>query len=192
VLLMPGILPEIETANAVVYRDAAGNPTNPANVHNAYPPLPPFLSSCLLTALPSGCDARIDVKQINAIVSELLSFAECLNPNGTWDCNSLKNLCAAFTAWANINLQFIHVGDMPPAPRPNQLWWESDTGIFWLWYADGTSTQWVQINGATVGSGAGGGGGEPLPPIVMDGISIVGVGTASEPYAVGTVDGGNY
>ena len=57
----------------------------------------------LLTALPSNCDARIEPRQINAIVSELISFAECIDPTGTWDCNSLKNLCAAFTEWAALN-----------------------------------------------------------------------------------------
>lgn len=34
----------------------------------------------------------------------------------------------------------------PPAPIPNQLWWESDTGILWLNYNDGNSSQWVQVS----------------------------------------------
>jgi len=40
----------------------------------------------------------------------------------------------------------IVVGDAPPVPEPNQLWWESDSGVLWLWYDDGTSSQWVQIS----------------------------------------------
>jgi len=149
---MPGILPEIETAGAVVYRDAAGNPTHPPEVQNAYPPLPAFLSNCELTALPADCDARIEPKQINAIVSELLSFAECLDPDGPWDCSSLKNLCASFTAWGLLHLKFVVVSDTPPQnPQPNQLWWESDTAVMWLWYNDGNSTQWVKVNGTQSG-----------------------------------------
>jgi hypothetical protein len=93
------IFPDEESAAGVVYRDAAGLPINPPDVHNAYSPSPEFISSCLLTALPSDCDARIEPRQINAIVSEMLSFAECMNPDGLWDCTSLKNLCAAFTAY---------------------------------------------------------------------------------------------
>src|SRR5262245_21045595 len=39
------------------------------------------------------------------------------------------------------------VADAPPVPQiPNQLWWESDTGILWLWYNDGSTTQWVQVS----------------------------------------------
>lgn len=99
---MPGILPE-QLAGGIVIRDAAGNPTNPANVQNAHIPAPLYVSTCELTALPSDCTARIEARQINAIVSELISFAECLDPNGPWDCNSLRNLCQAFAAWVSNN-----------------------------------------------------------------------------------------
>jgi len=41
----------------------------------------------------------------------------------------------------------IAVQDTPPAsPTPGMLWWESDSGNFYLWYDDGTSQQWVQVN----------------------------------------------
>lgn len=182
---MPGILPELDTAGAVVYRDAAGNPTNPPDMHNAYSPAPAFLSTCELTALPTTCDARIEAQQINAIVSELLAFAECMDPNGPWDCESLKNLCAAFNAWVIANVCKTAVTDGPPQnPCPNQIWWESDSGILWLWYNDGNTTQWVQINGATSTPGA--------DENVMDGVSIVGDGTLAVPYSVGLVDCGSY
>lgn len=95
---MAGILPE-GTAGGLVIRDAAGAPINPPGVQNAYTPAPAFVSDCELTALPSDCTARIEPKQINAIVSELLAFAECLDPDGPWDCGSVTNLCSAFTAW---------------------------------------------------------------------------------------------
>jgi hypothetical protein len=32
----------------------------------------------------------------------------------------------------------------PPAPLDNMLWWESDTGILYIRYNDGTGAQWVQ------------------------------------------------
>jgi hypothetical protein len=31
----------------------------------------------------------------------------------------------------------------PPAPAANQLWWKSDTGVLYVYYNDGTSSQWV-------------------------------------------------
>src|SRR6185503_9616081 len=120
------------TAGGLVVRDQAGNPVAAPGVERAYQPLAAFLATCDITALPSDCTARIEPRQLNAIVSELISFAECMDPNGPWDCSSLKNLCAAFTAFKNsltIN-EFLIVADTPPAGAlPNTLWWESDTGI---------------------------------------------------------------
>jgi hypothetical protein len=38
-----------------------------------------------------------------------------------------------------------YVGDTPPgSPTAGQLWWESDSGNLFIYYADGTSSQWVQ------------------------------------------------
>lgn len=98
---MPGIFPE--TVNGgLPYRAAAGGACSiPASVQNAYCPDPVFTTTCDLTALPSDCTARITAAQINAIVSEMISFAECLSPAGTWTCTSIRNLCTAFTAWRN-------------------------------------------------------------------------------------------
>lgn len=40
------------------------------------------------------------------------------------------------------------VSDTAPVVAPdNTLWWESDSGIFWLRYNDGDTTQWVQAGG---------------------------------------------
>lgn len=40
----------------------------------------------------------------------------------------------------------------PGSPTPNKtLWWESDTGNFYLWFDDGNSKQWVQISGPVLG-----------------------------------------
>jgi hypothetical protein len=43
-----------------------------------------------------------------------------------------------------------YIGDTPPAsPTVGQLWWKSDSGNLFIWYNDGTSSQWVA---ATIGS----------------------------------------
>lgn len=97
---MSGIFPEI-IAGGLVIRDASGNPTNPPGVQNAYVPAPAFISNCELTALPSDCTARIEPRQVNAIVSELVALAECFDADGPWDCFSLGNLCNSFKTYAN-------------------------------------------------------------------------------------------
>lgn len=41
------------------------------------------------------------------------------------------------------------IADTPPAgPASGQFWWESDTGKLWLYYNDGTSSQWVLAAGS--------------------------------------------
>jgi len=39
----------------------------------------------------------------------------------------------------------IYVSDTPPPAPVNSLWWESDTGIMYVRYNDGSSTQWVSV-----------------------------------------------
>jgi len=60
----------------------------------------------------------------------------------------------------------VSIADAPPAsPVPGQLFWESDTAALYVYYNDGNSQQWVQVNG-TVGAGSGGAGvtiGDTLP-----------------------------
>jgi hypothetical protein len=42
------------------------------------------------------------------------------------------------------------ISDTPPgSPVAGQMWWESDTGGLFLYYNDGSSSQWTQVNGAT-------------------------------------------
>ena len=173
------IYPDIDSAGGVVYRNADGSCVTPipADIINAYCPPPAFKSTCAITALPSNCDARVEPRQINAIVSELLAFAACINPTGTWNCDSLQNLCAAFTAWAQLNIAGVIVADTAPVgQRKNVMWWESDTANLYINYDDGNSIQWVQIAGTPV----------------FDNISIVEVGVVGNPHMVGLVDCGEW
>jgi hypothetical protein len=71
----------------------------PPLAEKVHVPAPAFeISPCDYLALPSDCTARIESKQLNAIVSEMIALAECWNPTGPWDCGVLTNLCAAFIA----------------------------------------------------------------------------------------------
>jgi len=41
--------------------------------------------------------------------------------------------------------------DTPPgSPQPGQLWYETDTGNLYVYFNDGTSSQWVQVNGPAI------------------------------------------
>jgi hypothetical protein len=107
-LMSTSIFPE-DHAGGLPIRDGQGNPTFPQSVEQAYPPKPEFISTCPITALPSDCTARIEPRQLNAIVSELVAFAECLDPDGPWNCDSLQNLCTAFTAWQAANQHLVTI-----------------------------------------------------------------------------------
>ena len=85
---MAGIIP----SKGVTTRDAAGNCIDQTAAQNTYCPAPEFVMSCPLTALPSNCAARLDPAQVNALVSELLAFAEALCPQGEWHCTEVNNL----------------------------------------------------------------------------------------------------
>lgn len=38
--------------------------------------------------------------------------------------------------------------DSPPSsPDPGQFWYDTDSGALFLWYSDGTSSQWIQVAG---------------------------------------------
>jgi hypothetical protein len=42
----------------------------------------------------------------------------------------------------------IIAGDQPPAdPTDNTLWWETDTGVLFIYFNDGSSKQWVSVAG---------------------------------------------
>lgn len=64
------------------------------------------------------------------------------NATYKWD-GSVWNLLP----WATSTT--ISVGDQPPSnPAVGQLWWKSSTGVTYIWYNDGNTSQWVQIANA--------------------------------------------
>ena len=99
---MTGILPDSGNGGLIV-RDATGNATNPPNVTNAYVPPAAFISTCQLTGLPNDCTARITPTQINALVSEMLCFANTLSATGVWNCASTCNLATMFQAYEAVH-----------------------------------------------------------------------------------------
>lgn len=95
---MSGIFPQ-EHAGGLPVRDENGQPIVYDNVENAYVPPADFSVTCSINYLPSDCTARFEPRQLNALQSELLSFAVRLDPQGTWDCDSVTNLPRMFNSW---------------------------------------------------------------------------------------------
>lgn len=50
-------------------------------------------------------------------------------------------------------------GSAPESPTANSLWWNSEIGKMFVYYADGDTNQWVEITQGLKGGGGGGGGG---------------------------------
>ena len=67
---------------------------------------------------------------------------------------SSNDTSVATTEWVRANVVGgAIISDTPPAtPAVGQIWWESDTGIPWIYYNDGNTSQWVQMAG---GAGSG-------------------------------------
>ena len=43
--------------------------------------------------------------------------------------------------------QFVSISDTAPgSPTIGQMWWNSTNGNLFIWYHDGSSGQWVQVN----------------------------------------------
>lgn len=113
------VFPDPVTGGGVVYRDSSGNPIPAPDVQNAYSPAPAYIINCPPTALPGNCEARVEPKQVNSIVSEMLALAECFDADGPWDCTTLNNLCRSFNVWAashDPNLFVLKSGDTMTGP----------------------------------------------------------------------------
>jgi len=58
--------------------------------------------------------------------------------------STTKVATTAFVMNALASGASISVGVAPPgSPAPNQMWWNSETGVLFLYYNDGNTTQWV-------------------------------------------------
>jgi hypothetical protein len=51
------------------------------------------------------------------------------------------------TAWIAAGPMLVSIGTTAPTtPAVGQLWWRSDTGKIYVYYDDGTSSQWAPVN----------------------------------------------
>jgi hypothetical protein len=108
-------------------------------------------------------------------------FASSANPTANWvegDCTAYDPISGiltltadatlgsgTFSAW-NVNISgqrgavgptgnTATIGDTPPAsPQVGDMWWCSANGLMYIYYNDGTSSQWVDIHNSSGTTGA--------------------------------------
>lgn len=97
---MAGLFPDGGAGGLIVRDPATGLPIAQPDVEGVQVPPLPFGTTCDFTALPENCSAKIEKRQINAIVSEMVMLASIFDPDGTWDCTQYDNLAKMFLAWA--------------------------------------------------------------------------------------------
>ena len=104
-----------------------------------------------VTSLQAALDAKAPLSHTHT-AANVTDFSEAVD----------DRVGSLLTAGANITLNYndaantltiastaaggssVIVSDTPPVGAPdNTLWWESDSGLLWIRYNDGTSTQWV-------------------------------------------------
>lgn len=103
-------------------------------------------------------------------------------PTATLGTNTTQIATTAFVQTALANGASIYVSVTPPGSPPvNSLWWNSDLGVLFVWYNDGTSTQWVPATPTTLApSGPAGGDlvGTYPNPTIKGSVALTGVPTA--------------
>jgi len=71
------------------------------------------------------------------------------------DNDDFKNKAAAAGISASTTIDDVP----PPTPNQGELWFDIESGVLYVYYNDGTSSQWVQPTSVQYGTGGGGGGG---------------------------------
>lgn len=92
---------------------------------------------------PPTVPLGIATKQyVDSAVAAVPGFPEAPNDGKTYGRKSLTwaEVVAGGGAATSIS------DTAPSSPVPGQLWWESDSGALFIWYNDGNTAQWVQVN----------------------------------------------
>jgi len=76
----------------------------------------------------------------------------------------------------------------PVGAVAGQMWWESDSGILWMYYNDGTSSQWVEVGG---GSGVSqtftDANYAPIEALAASGMQVNGSFEVAQEFGLGTI-----
>ena len=113
-----------------------------------------------ITGKPATFPPSLPIAQsgVTSLVTDLAAKAPLASPaltgtptapTATAGTNTTQLATTAFVAAALVGgASTASISDSAPgSPVHGQLWWDSATGGFFIYYNDGTSSQWVQING---------------------------------------------
>ena len=112
-----------------------------------------------LTILGNNLDVSAPPQALNASqVKHLLNIQAADIAPSTIN-NQVIMTIGGITTWADSSTLFtpVIISSTPPtSPYPGLLWWNQDTGGFYLYYSDGTTSAWMGLN-EIAGSGISGG-----------------------------------
>ena len=96
----------------------------------------------------------------------------------------VQSAVSGFSAGANVSVS----GNAPSSPSAGDLWFDDDALVLYVYYADGTSNQWVQTNPSSVDPSGFDGAFSSLSgkPTTLSGYGITDAATANSPTFTGT------
>ena len=96
----------------------------------------------------------------------------------------VQSAISGFSAGANVSVS----GNAPSSPSAGDLWFDDDALVLYVYYADGTSNQWVQTNPSSVDPSGFDGAFSSLSgkPTTLSGYGITDAATANSPTFTGT------
>mgnify|MGYP001376118718 CR=1 FL=1 len=96
----------------------------------------------------------------------------------------VQSAISGFSAGANVSVS----GNAPSSPSAGDLWFDDDALVLYVYYADGTSNQWVQTNPSSVDPSGFDGAFSSLSgkPTTLAGYGITDAATANSPTFTGT------
>ena len=96
----------------------------------------------------------------------------------------VQSAISGFSAGANVSVS----GSAPSSPSAGDLWFDDDALVLYVYYADGSSNQWVQTNPSSIDQSGFDGAFSSLSgkPTTLSGYGITDAATANSPTLTGT------
>ena len=96
----------------------------------------------------------------------------------------VQSAISGFSAGANVSVS----GSAPSSPSAGDLWFDDDALVLYVYYADGSSNQWVQTNPSSIDQSGFDGAFSSLSgkPTTLSGYGITDAATANSPTFTGT------
>jgi hypothetical protein len=165
-----------DASNVLVISAAGSTGAPPADaLSTTFTPAGNISSANVQAALEELDAEKVAVAGFPEAVDDRVASLLQAGTNVTLSYNDVANTLTINSSGGGTGTVKLTCSDTPPLlPTANDLWWKTNTGGLYVYYFDGTSTQWVQTG--TISSDGGGGGGSrvtssdtpPLDPVADD------------------------